>query len=108
MQGESGLRGPPGADGNDGEVGAQGPPGLPVRVRKEWDRQNDVLARSHQTLDTFIHTYPFFFVLPFYLDGVMQQGQPGPKGEKGEYGDIGPPGLMGPPGLPGPPVSHSP
>ena len=29
MQGESGLRGPPGVDGNDGEVGAQGPPGLP-------------------------------------------------------------------------------
>lgn len=31
VQGEIGLRGPPGADGNDGEVGAQGPPGLPVR-----------------------------------------------------------------------------
>lgn len=43
VQGEGGLRGPPGADGNDGEVGAQGPPGLPVRVKnppkkeeKEW------------------------------------------------------------------------
>lgn len=32
VQGEIGLRGPPGADGSDGEVGAQGPPGLPVRI----------------------------------------------------------------------------
>lgn len=37
MQGEGGLRGPPGADGNDGEVGAQGPPGLPVRAIFKFD-----------------------------------------------------------------------
>ena len=38
VQGESGLRGPPGADGNDGEVGAQGPPGLPVCQKELRDK----------------------------------------------------------------------
>ena len=62
VQGEGGLRGPPGADGNDGEVGAQGPPGLPVRVRN-GKLTNNMLARSRPTP----HVYPYISLFFFYL-----------------------------------------
>lgn len=59
MQGEGGLRGPPGADGNDGEVGAQGPPGLPVRAIFQFD----MLTRNSTHFDLMFTLFPLHFSL---------------------------------------------
>ena len=59
MQGEGGLRGPPGADGNDGEVGPQGPPGLPVRAIFKFDMSTRKSTHDPHTSDMLTLFPPF-------------------------------------------------